>query len=226
MKRTLMKMITALTLVIAMAAGMAAGFGRKAEAGSYTYTITFKGNGGTITYGGKTYTTFTMTAGSGAIIGCPKATRSGYTFLGYNTTSTATTAKYPAGQPIPVSGNMTLYAVWKKNGTPTSTMTVTYNVNSNNWFVDRDGIGVGGVNSNHLVQYGRLRTSKCTIADMPKINAYGIHPKNKVSFWVPNVDGKNYTNCLIKDLNNWTIQGVLDYIGKPNATSITFNQFQ
>lgn len=223
MKKTILKMITAFALVIAMAAGMAAGFGRKAEAGSYTYTITFKGNGGTITYGGNTYTTFTMTAGSGAVIGCPKATRSGYTFLGYNTTSTATTAKYPAGQPIPVSGNMTLYAIWKKNAAPT--ITVSYNVNSDNWFVDSNGIGVGGVYPNHLDQYGRSRTSKCTIADMPKIRQYGIHPKYTVTYWYPNVDGKDYKGYLISNLNSKTIQQVLNDIGKPNATQITFNQY-
>lgn len=210
-------MITALTLVIAMAAGMAAGFGRKAEAGFYTYTITFKGNGGTITYGGKTYTTFTMTAGNGAIIGCPKATRSGYTFLGYNTTSTATTAKYPAGQPIPVSGNMTLYAVWKSNA-----VTVTYSLYSNNWFVRNDGQPVGGTQKSVLMQYGRSRTSDCTIADMPQIQSYGIHTEKAVGYWIACVDGRQYEDFHITNLQKWTIQGVLNKIGKPNATSIVF----
>ncbi len=41
-------------------------------------------------------------------------TRSGYTFLGWSTSSSATSAIYSAGDTITISSNTTLYAVWKE----------------------------------------------------------------------------------------------------------------
>ena len=46
-------------------------------------------------------------------ISSTKPTRSGYIFLGWNTSKTATAAQYTAGNTITLSGNLTLYAVWK-----------------------------------------------------------------------------------------------------------------
>lgn len=53
-------------------------------------------------------------------------TRTGYTFLGWSTSSTATTASYAGGSSITVTsaGTTTLYAVWKIN-----TYTISYNAN-------------------------------------------------------------------------------------------------
>ena len=45
-------------------------------------------------------------------------TRSGYTFLGWSTSSAATSAEYNAGGTFTTDANTTLYAVWKKNTTP------------------------------------------------------------------------------------------------------------
>lgn len=44
-----------------------------------------------------------------------KPTRSGYTFLGWSTSSTATTATYTAGTAYTITSGLTLYAVWKLN---------------------------------------------------------------------------------------------------------------
>lgn len=41
--------------------------------------------------------------------------REGYTFLGWSTDSNAETAQYSVGEAIALSGNLTLYAVWKLN---------------------------------------------------------------------------------------------------------------
>jgi uncharacterized repeat protein (TIGR02543 family) len=49
--------------------------------------------------------------------------RSGYRFLGWNTSSSATTAQYVAGNTFNISSNTTLYALWKQ------IFTVTYNGN-------------------------------------------------------------------------------------------------
>lgn len=51
-------------------------------------------------------------------------TRSGYTFLGWSTSSSATTASYAPGATYSANASVTLYAVWKAN-----TYTITYNAN-------------------------------------------------------------------------------------------------
>ncbi|MBR0472375.1 MAG: InlB B-repeat-containing protein, partial [Methanosphaera sp.] len=93
-----------------------------------TYTITYNANGGS---GAPSATTYTY-ASSGTInLSSTRPTRTGYTFLGWSTSSTATTASYSAGQAWNKSNanNYTLYAVWKKNTTttkkPTTTTTTT-----------------------------------------------------------------------------------------------------
>lgn len=53
-----------------------------------------------------------------------KPTRTGYSFLGWSTSSTATTATYAAGANYTANAAATLYAVWKAN-----TYTVSFNAN-------------------------------------------------------------------------------------------------
>ncbi|MDO4747098.1 MAG: InlB B-repeat-containing protein, partial [Candidatus Saccharibacteria bacterium] len=53
-------------------------------------------------------------------------TRSGYTFLGWADTSSATTAKYEAGDKVSLLNDKTIYAVWKQN---VSTYSLSYNAN-------------------------------------------------------------------------------------------------
>ena len=95
---------------------------------SNIYTITYNANGGS---GAPSATTYTY-ASSGTInLSSTRPTRTVYTFLGWSTSSTATTASYSAGQAWNKSNanNYTLYAVWKKNTTttkkPTTTTTTT-----------------------------------------------------------------------------------------------------
>ena len=73
-----------------------------------TYTVSYNANGGagapasqTKTYG------VTLTLSKTA------PTRTGYTFLGWATSSTATTAAYKAGGSYTANASATLYAVWK-----------------------------------------------------------------------------------------------------------------
>ena len=76
-----------------------------------TYTLTYNANGGSgapSSQSGATSYTVSST----------KPTRSGYTFLGWSTSSTATSASYVSGNTITLSANTTLYAVWEKVETP------------------------------------------------------------------------------------------------------------
>lgn len=94
--------------------------------GSYTlpaltwqWPVSYNANGGTGAPGAQTKT-YNQTLKLSTI----KPTRTGYTFLGWNTSKTATSASYSPGSDYISNAALTLYAVWKIN-----TWTVTYNAN-------------------------------------------------------------------------------------------------
>ena len=84
-----------------------------------TYKITYDANGGT---GAPAAQTVEVT--KNATISSTKPTRSNYTFLGWSTSKTATSATYKPGAAYTDKKNITLYAVWKSNY-----YTITYNAN-------------------------------------------------------------------------------------------------
>ena len=84
-----------------------------------SYTITYNANGGT---GGPS--SQTKWKNQTLTLSTTKPTRTGYSFLGWSTSSTATTATYSAGGSYTANAAATLYAVWKANA-----YTVTYNAN-------------------------------------------------------------------------------------------------
>ena len=83
------------------------------------YTVTYNANGGT---GAPASTE--KTHGQTLTLSSTKPTRTGYTFLGWAESSTATSAAYQAGGSFSKDANTTLYAVWKVDG-----YTVKYNAN-------------------------------------------------------------------------------------------------
>lgn len=83
-----------------------------------TYIITYDGNGSD---GGTVPTPQPKDHGTAIILSTNVPTRTGYTFLGWGMTSTATAANYQPGDPYSVDGNIKLYAVWQKN-----TYTITF----------------------------------------------------------------------------------------------------
>lgn len=76
------------------------------EAGGYT--INYNANGGT----GAPNSQF-KTHGESLTLSSTKPTRTGYDFLGWSTSSTATSASYSAGDTFYADADTTLYAVWK-----------------------------------------------------------------------------------------------------------------
>lgn len=81
--------------------------------------ITYNANGGS-----GAPSALTTQGGKSATLSSTKPTRTGYTFLGWATSSTATSATYTAGGSITPTDNVTLYAVWQGN-----TYSVKYNAN-------------------------------------------------------------------------------------------------
>lgn len=73
-----------------------------------TYAVTYNANGGTGAPSAQT-----KTYGKTLVLSSTKPTRTNYTFLGWSTSSTATTASYAAGANYTTNAAITLYAVWK-----------------------------------------------------------------------------------------------------------------
>ena len=79
-----------------------------------TYVLSYNANGG---YGAPSAQTGATTYTVSSVV----PVRNGYTFLGWSTYSSATTAMYTGGSAIVLGANTTLYAVWKINPTYTCT---------------------------------------------------------------------------------------------------------
>lgn len=82
-------------------------------------TISYNANGGSGAPSAQT-----AIVGEATTLSTTTPTRTGHSFLGWSTSSTATSASYSAGGTITPSGDTTLYAVWKLK-----TYTVSYNAN-------------------------------------------------------------------------------------------------
>lgn len=99
------------------------------------YTLSYNANGGS---GAPSSQTGTGVGSYTFTISSTKPTRTGYTFLGWSLSSTATAASYQPGGSITLTASDILYAVWKAN-----TYTVSYNAN-----------GGSGAPSNQTKTYG------------------------------------------------------------------------
>jgi uncharacterized repeat protein (TIGR02543 family) len=84
-----------------------------------TYTISYNANGGSGAPSAQT-----KTYGVNLTLSSTKPTRTGYDFLGWSKSSTATSATYSAGGTYTANEGATLYAVWK-----IKTYTISYNAN-------------------------------------------------------------------------------------------------
>ena len=85
-----------------------------------TYTIKYDANGGTGAPSSQT-----KIYGQTLTLSNTKPIRNGYTFLGWSTSSTATSATYSAGGSYTSNSEATLYAIWKKNHIHSYTSSVT-----------------------------------------------------------------------------------------------------
>ena len=89
-----------------------------------TYKLSYSNNGGSGSVASQSTTT---TAASATFTVNPNSTsvsKTGYSFLGWSTNSSATTASYSNGSSITISANTTLYAVWQPYH-----VTIRYNAN-------------------------------------------------------------------------------------------------
>ena len=94
-----------------------------------TYKLAFDGNGAT---GGSAPASISVTGGGTATVPKCTLTRTGYYFMGWSTSNTATTATYKSGSQITLTGNLTLFAVWKSASPVTYTLSFDRNGGSGN----------------------------------------------------------------------------------------------
>ena len=88
-----------------------------------TFTLTYNVNGGT---GGPT----TQSGKGNITLSSSKPSRTGYTFLGWATSASATSAQYQSGTTFNLTKDTTLYAVWKQDPVTPTTFTLTYDANN------------------------------------------------------------------------------------------------
>ena len=80
------------------------------EAPAVEYTVTYDANGATCAVPASVK----VIEGESTVIPAATMTREGHYFLGWATSKTATAAEYKRGNVVTVTGDITLYAVWKK----------------------------------------------------------------------------------------------------------------
>lgn len=96
------------------------------EASAY-YTLSYNSNGG---YNAPS--SQYVKESTGFYLSSQKPSRSNYTFLGWSTSKTATSASYSPNHYVSIRGNVTLYAVWKKNTIAPTSVSLNYSSYSMN----------------------------------------------------------------------------------------------
>ena len=122
-----------------------------------TLTLAYNANGGSNTPSSSSKDVYNSTTNASFSISSATPARSGYTFIGWNTSNTATSASYNSGDTITISSNTTLYAIWKK------TLTLSYNANG----------GSGAPNSQSKDIYNATTSASFTVSStIPKYVGY------------------------------------------------------
>ena len=160
-----------------------------------SYTITYNANGGSGAPSSQTkWKDQTLT------LSTTKPTRTGYSFLGWSTSSTATSATYAAGANYTANAGTTLYAVWKAN-----TYTVSYNAN-----------GGSGAPGNQTKTYGQTLTLSSTKPTRTNYNFKGWGTSASATT-VTYASGASYTaNAAITLYAVWELA-----YSKPRITNLS-----
>lgn len=175
------------------------------------YTLSYNANGGS---GAPASQTGTGVGSYTFPISSTKPTRSGYTFLGWSLSSTATSASYQPGGSITLTASDILYAVWKAN-----TYTVSYNAN-----------GGSGAPANQTKTYGvtlTLSNTKPTRTGYT-FSAWNTAQNGSGTSYAP---GGSYTaNAAVTLYAQWTVNTYVvtfDAQGgsvTPASKSVTYGQ--
>ena len=163
-----------------------------------SYKITFNANGGSGAPSSQT-----KWYGETLTLSSTKPTRTGYTFKGWSTSSTATSATYSAGGSYTVNTSATLYAVWQAN-----TYTIKYNAN-----------GGSGAPSNQTKTYNKTLILSSTKPTRTNYNFEGWSTSSTATSATYSAGGSYTDNKAATLYAVWTIA----YI-KPRITNFSIRR--
>ena len=174
-----------------------------------TFTLNYNANGGTGAPASQTHKATSEYEKSHTFtISSQAPTRDGYTFLGWNTNRSATTANYQPGGSIVVTGTTTLYAVWEENTPPTDKPAKPTENDVTGVVVDIVCVTTTG--THNMVQYplGHPTDAQHTIGEVVS-------------------DGAGGYICPVTVRTAWFVQQASDLVWKvqhtQTASTITFN---
>lgn len=163
-----------------------------------SYTVSYSANGGSGAPSSQTkWYDESLTLSS------TKPTRTGYTFKGWSTSSTATTATWSAGGTYTTNATDTLYAVWKAN-----TYTVSYNAN-----------GGSGAPSSQTKTYGKTLTLSNTVPTRTNYNFIGWATSSTATTASYQAGGSYTKNSAATLYAVWELA-----YSKPRITNISVNR--
>ena len=149
-----------------------------------TYTVSYNANGGSGAPSSQT-----KTYGISLTLSSTKPTRTGYSFLGWATSSSATSATYTASGSYTTNAATTLYAVWKAD-----TYTVSYNAN-----------GGSGAPSSQTKTYGVSLTLSSTEPTRTNYNFLGWGTSASSTTVAYSAGGSYATNATITLYAIWEL---------------------
>lgn len=163
-----------------------------------SYTVSYSANGGSGAPSSQTkWYDESLTLSS------TEPTRTGYTFKGWSTSSTATTATWSAGGTYTTNATDTLYAVWKAN-----TYTVSYNAN-----------GGSGAPSSQTKTYGKTLTLSNTVPTRTNYNFVGWATSSTATTASYQAGGSYTKNSAATLYAVWELA-----YSKPRITNISVNR--
>ena len=132
-----------------------------------TYTITYNANGGTNAPAAQT-----KTKDVSLTLSTTQPTRAGYNFLGWATSSSATSAQYQPGSTYTANANVTLYAVWEELNTIAINAANFPDANFRAVVSTKDKNGDGKLNEAEITAVTKIDCSKKNISSLKGIEYF------------------------------------------------------
>ena len=162
--------------------------------------LSYNANGGS----GTPSTTY-VRSGYSQKLSASKPKRSGYTFLGWSTSKSATKATYKAGASVTIKKNTTLYAVWQKKKATASA--VVYKIKSTS------------LSTTSYTYNGALKTPSVTVK-----NTNGTTLKNNTDYTVTYASGRKRVGkykVTVKGKGKYSGTYTLYFTIKPKSTTVS-----
>ena len=180
-------------------------------------TLTYNANGGSGQPGNTNDYVYNSTTSKSLTVSSASPTRTGCTFKGWSTSSTATTASYQAGSSVSVNANstVTLYAVWSAN---------VYTNTIQHWRY----VGTGGNNGNGTMYRDSAEDTTFTGAYNANVTIPSNHVKTYTGYHNTGIANSTWGyDWSTKDIGSTFSQPIggitIEYYYNPNEYTVTFD---